>query len=111
MHEEKPKGFLEELQSLNAVAKKRVLVIGTIIIMVIIVGVWLSYFNGILAGANQATVADDSTTSKPSAPTANGPSMWQNIENSMASIGNVFNSSSQYTVQPSTSSPAAGQAN
>lgn len=101
MHEEKPKGFIEELQSLSDVHKKRVLIIATIVIMVIVVGVWLSYFNGILAAASQPAVAETTSTT----PTASGPSMWQNIKNEMASIGNVFNSSSQYTIQPS-SSPA-----
>jgi hypothetical protein len=102
MYEEKPKGFIEELQSLSDTHKKRVLVISTIVIMLIVVGVWFSYFNGILAAASQPTVAEATSTT----PTASGPSMWQNIKNDMASIGNVFNSSSQYTVQPSSTSPA-----
>ena len=115
MHEEKPKGFLEELQSLSDVHKKRVLVIATVIIMVIVIGVWFSYFNGIIASASQPTVAGSgdgtaqATSTAPTtgtAPTANGASMWQNIKNDMASIGSIFNSSSQYTVQPSSSSPA-----
>jgi hypothetical protein len=100
MHEEKPKGFIEELQSLNDVTKKRVLVISTIVVMAVVITVWFSYFNGILAAASQSAVAADSTSTS-ATQAANGPGMWQNIMNGMASIGNVFNSSSQYTVQPS----------
>jgi hypothetical protein len=106
MYEEKPKGFIEELQSLNDTTKKRVLIISTIVIMAVVITVWFSYFNGILASASQATIADASSTDiaqSTGTQPANGASVWQNIMNGMASIGNVFNSSSQYTVQPQSS--------
>jgi hypothetical protein len=105
MYEEKPKGFIEELQSLNDATKKRVLIISTIVIMAVVITVWFSYFNGILASASQSALATDttSTTATVGSEPANGASVWQNIMNGMASIGNVFNSSSQYTVQPSSS--------
>jgi hypothetical protein len=41
MYEEKPKGFIEELQSLDDVKKKRVLIISTVVIMAIVIVVWL----------------------------------------------------------------------
>jgi flagellar basal body-associated protein FliL len=101
--------MLEELQSLSDGNKKRVLVIATIIIMVIIVGVWVAYFNSIIMGtaqqaATEATtsvaVAPTVTTTTPVTAQTNGPSLWQNIENGFGSIANVFKKPSQYTIQP-----------
>lgn len=100
--------MLEELQSLNDENKKRVIVIGTIIIMVIIVGVWVSYFNNIVVGAAEQA-ATQATSSDQTAPApvadsgsaqASGPGVWQNIENGFASIGNIFQKPSQYNIQP-----------
>jgi hypothetical protein len=50
MYEEKPKGFIEELQSLDDVKKKRVLIISTVVIMAIVIVVWLSYFSQCFGG-------------------------------------------------------------
>lgn len=108
MGEERPtRGFIEELQAMSEPKKKQVIIIATIVVMVIVVGIWFSYFNGILANASQPTVADTASTTSialapvPSSATANGPSMWQNIENGMASIGNFFKGPSNYNIQPS----------
>ena len=49
--------MLEELQSLSEAKKKHVIVIATIIIMVIIVGVWVAYFNSIIIGTAQQASA------------------------------------------------------
>ena len=102
MYEEKVKGFLEELQSLGNAAKKRVLIISTLVIMIIVFTIWLSYFNGIVASAGQPSISDTSSTvanSAQSAP-ANGPSIWQNIGVGVTSIGNIFKGHSDYTIQP-----------
>ena len=113
--------MLEELQSLDEKIKKRVLVIATIIIMVIIVGIWISYLNSIVAGpAKQEAAAQASSTAAagvpaPAAPSpvatsapapaqASGPSMWQDIKHwfgsAFASFANIFRKPSQYTIQP-----------
>jgi uncharacterized membrane protein YraQ (UPF0718 family) len=102
--------MLEELQSLSDGNKKRILVIATVIIMVIIIGVWVAYFNSVIMGTTQPTateattssavVAPITTTVAPAATQANGPSLWQNIENWFESIANIFKKPSQYTVQP-----------
>jgi hypothetical protein len=107
--------MLEELQSLSDASKKRVLIIATIIIMVIIIGVWVVYFNSIIAGpSQQATVQATSSvavatpiavpatlptvTSAPAQ--ASGPSLWQNIKNGIGSVANIFKKPSQYNIQP-----------
>jgi hypothetical protein len=110
--------MFQELQSLSEANKKRVLVVATIIIMVIVIGVWVSYFNSILLGragqntaqATSATAAATGTaavpiaiTPTPSTPApakASGPGIWQDIENGFAAFANIFRKPSQYTIQP-----------
>jgi len=105
--------MLEELQSLSDGNKKRILIIATMIIMIIIIGMWVVYFNGVIMGTAEQVATDATTTSAgavaptlptvvaPSAPAqANGPSLWQNIENGFGSIANVFKKPSHYNIQP-----------
>jgi hypothetical protein len=108
------KGFLEELQSMDEGAKKRVLIISTIVIMIIVVGIWLVYFNTIV-GMNSAGDVSQATTTTPGAiaiavvptttiPAAGGVGLWQNIENGFVSvfrsIANIFSGPSNYKIQP-----------
>ncbi len=114
--------MLEELQSLSPEKKKQVLIVATIIIMAIIIGVWVSYFNSIVIGSVQETATEltSSATATPaSAPTpapapapaaapavsqAGGPGVWQNMENwfgsAFGSVANIFRKPSQYNIQP-----------
>lgn len=117
--------MLEELRSLNDAKKKQVLIIATTIIMIIIIGVWIAYFNSIIMGTAQESAASataaaaagtpGTTTAPVAAPTpiaapaptqqANGPGLWQNIENGFGSvflsIENIFRKPSHYNIQPS----------
>jgi flagellar basal body-associated protein FliL len=98
--------MLEELQSLSAGNKKRVLVVTTVILMVIVIGVWAVYFNSVIMGTMQpvSTEAAEATTTStgvaPQVAQANGPSLWQNIKDGFGSIANVFKKPSQYNIQP-----------
>jgi hypothetical protein len=108
--------MLEELQSLSEINKKRVLVISTIIIMIIIIGIWFSYFNSIMGGAAQQVAiqqtASQATSSAPTSPApvvaapvavpaqTNGPSLWQDIKNGFSSFANIFRKPSQYDIKP-----------
>jgi hypothetical protein len=94
-----------------------VLIIATIIIMVIIVGVWVTYFNSIVMGTTQQvatqTTSTDATAPVPiaiaptlavSAPAAatqaSGAGLWQDIKNGFASVAHIFSNPSQYKIQP-----------
>ena len=100
MYEEKPRGFIEELQALDHDAKKKVLVISTIVVMVVVMSVWSLYFNNIVNSASQSVVLNVSSTASNGGVPANGPSIWQNIETGVSSIGNIFNGHSDYKIQP-----------
>ena len=109
--------MLEELWALNETNKKRLLVVVTIIVMAIIVGVWVSYFNSVIMGASSAPAAQtasavpkQATTSTiaPAPPVVShtapaqqsSPGLWQYIESGASHIVNIFKDQSQYTIQP-----------
>ncbi len=48
MEEERTPGFLEELQALDEGKKRKVLIAAVAIMMVLVVFVWMLYFNGIV---------------------------------------------------------------
>lgn len=89
--------------------KRQVLVISTIIIMAIVVGVWLSYFNSVVmggagttGGASSASV-QSSVSSTPAPASSAAPAwsgIWTRIKDGMSSIGRMFSGPSQYTIQP-----------
>jgi len=62
--EEKAKGFLEEVRSLDESIKKKILIGVTAVVMVGVVYVWLGYFNNIIASVPTEAVAapDDSSS-------------------------------------------------
>ena len=106
--------MLEELQSLSEGKKKQILIIATIIIMVIITGVWFSYFNSVMTGMSQSS-AEQSSSTDTTAPTpiaiapaatttvstqASGPGLWQDIKNGFGWFGSLFSHPSQYKIQP-----------
>jgi hypothetical protein len=114
---------LEQIQSMSHENKKRVLIVSTIVLMVIIVAVWAVYFNSVIMGSAQVansasqTASAAATTpaptpspapapqapavSAPAAPAAqNGPGIWTRMANGIGSIGNMFSQPSNYTIQP-----------
>jgi hypothetical protein len=97
--------MLEELRSLSPENKKRVLIVSTIIIMIIVVGLWMLYFNSIVIGSEQQTVAQPVAASVPAptpvaAPQASGPGLWQNMKNWFGGLADILEKPSQYKIQP-----------
>jgi hypothetical protein len=89
-YEKNKKSFFEELQSLSESTKQRILVVSTIVIMIVVVYVWLGYFNGIVAQAQ----------SQQTQPTSSGNNFWQTVKDDMGNMVNNFKQPGQYTVQP-----------
>lgn len=87
MQDEHKKSFLEELQSLDEPTKKKVMIVATVVIMGVVIYFWLAYFNNLVAGIDQSTVAENVSSS---AATASGPGLGESLRNGIASIGNVF---------------------
>lgn len=119
------KNLLGYLQALPDPAKKRVLIVATVIIMALVVYFWLAYFNTLIAGVSQgaASVAESApagsapaATSAPSSaavpPAATGGGIGEQLRSGMGFIygefaglahdmGNIFEAPGQYSVQPS----------
>ena len=96
--------MFQELQSLSEARKKQVIIISTIVIMAIVIGIWVTYFNSIIVGSSgQAEQqASSSIAIAPAAAPAQarGPGLWQDIKNIFGSIANIFRSPSQYNIKP-----------
>lgn len=93
MNEEHQKSFLAELQSLDAPTKRKVVIVSTVVVMVIVIYLWFGYFNGLVADVSQPTVAANQEQKAPG-------SFFQNIKNGMAAIANEFKGSKQYDIKP-----------
>ena len=105
MEENFAQKFLKELQSLDAPAKNRVLIISTVVIMIVVLFVWLAYFNSIvIPSAAQTATSTSTTTTVPvasaqtsSAQASSGQGFWKNLEGGFV---NLFHGGRE-TIQPS----------
>jgi len=86
LEEEPRKGFIEELQELEAPVKKKVLAVSASIIMAVVVYVWLGYFNTIIASAPAAAIAANATPTS----TARAPGFFARIEGGGAYMARTF---------------------
>jgi hypothetical protein len=99
MEENRIQDLLEKLQSLDEATKRKVLIGSTIVIMIVVLFVWVAYFNSIVipsaaqTGTDQAA-ATSTTQTTPIADVANqnisastNPGFWKGIENGFAQFG------------------------
>ena len=92
--------FFEQLQSLDESMKQKILIVATIVIMVVVVYVWIGYFNGIVAGVSQPDQSVAQVQPQATQPTSGGNSVWQDMQNGMANMINAFKQPGQYTIEP-----------
>jgi len=92
------KSFLTQLQEANEDTKNLWIIAGTSVVMLVIVFVWLTWFNNLntLAGvpggsgtANIGGVAPD-----------NGFSLWQSVKAGISELGGIFQTSREYIIKP-----------
>ena len=75
--------------------KTRVLVVSTVIIMVVVLYLWLGYFNGIVASGGESSVADQNqaqiaATDQSGASPSPEPGFWSRVGNGTAIVGNAI---------------------
>ncbi|MGC9968222.1 MAG: hypothetical protein ABSC29_00605 [Minisyncoccia bacterium] len=99
MPREQRRGFLEELQSLDEPTKKRVLIITTAIAMVVVIYIWLAYFNNLVAGVSQP-VEVSSSTPQPSYGVSIWQNMYQGIIGTLHGLGNILQAPREYLIKP-----------
>jgi hypothetical protein len=115
MNDIREKGFVEKLQSLDDRQKRTILIVATAIIMVIVIYIWLGYFNSIVASvpqgqdtADQSAPADQVTPAPQPAETMNPlqrmesgmANMYQSMTGFFGSLGKILQSPRQYIVNP-----------
>jgi hypothetical protein len=110
MEENRAQKFLKELQSLDEPAKNRILIIATVVIMIVVLFVWVAYFNSIVipSAAQTDEAATSTAVTTPVAPAVNATmqtssaqsgdsgGFWKGIESGFT---NLFHGGSQ-TVAP-----------
>lgn len=98
MDENGKKNFLEQLRASDEGTKRKIIIITSCICMVIVLYVWLGYFNNLVSGA-----ARPETVSHPSS-----SGFWDGVKGDMGIFyqkisgvfGTIFQWSKQYTIQP-----------
>jgi hypothetical protein len=108
MIQEDRKSFIEELRSLDVPTKRNVLIVSVAVSMIVIVYLWLIYFNGIVSNATPVAAQSTGTVS---APTAEGTgvlglfavamaSFWQAIRNGAGEVLGSVGNARQYNISP-----------
>ncbi len=109
--------FLEKLQSTPEPVKRRWLISLTAVLMVVVIYVWLAYFNNlIIAGFSQPAVPSSAEPGQiPEQPNpmvaGDSVSLWQTLRNSAANLygifteklralGDILNAPREYIIKP-----------
>jgi hypothetical protein len=100
--------FLEKIRALGEPVKRKIMIAATLGSMVLVVYLWLAYFNTIVPSAVSAPA---SPVAQAASPDAGGPgitglfadtasSFWQAALNGMRNITDAIRNSKQYNVSP-----------
>ena len=97
--------LLEEVQSLDEAAKRKVLIGSSVVVMLIVVAIWAAYFNDIvMAPAGEAGQATSTAAAAPAASatpaSSSGSGFWHTVGNDLSGLGNIFTGGREY-IQPS----------
>ncbi len=103
------KSFIEELRGLSNPVKRKVMFGATAISMIVVVYLWLAYFNATMSNMNSATTAQTSvstSTSDNDGPGISGlfadtaSSFWQTIASGVGKVAGELKNSKQYNISP-----------
>lgn len=114
-------GFLEELQSADRATKKKVLVASSAAAIILVVFVWIGYFNTIVAqGPTPADSQSQAASAAPASdsPAAPSPSLAQSLRSMGAAVsaalrggaswvGGLFAKPREYIITPSGNATSA----
>jgi len=105
------KSFIEEIRSLNEPTKRKIMLGATVIIMVLVIYLWLAYFNTIVPNAVPAVAPQSPSPSIASSSDEGGPgimgmfvdgasSFWQSVVGGARDMAGVIRNSKQYDINP-----------
>lgn len=101
-------GFLERVRALDEPVKRKVLVFSSIIAMVLVVAVWLMYFNDIVMAPIQnadqtmasstaaASLSASGTVPSSDSSSSSGQGFWHSVESSISGFSQVFTGGHEY---------------
>jgi hypothetical protein len=94
------KGLLEELQSLDESTKKKIMIVASAMVMIVVVYFWLAYFNTIVANVAQPQPAVADSAVHEGGQTNLLATMYEGAMNILHKLGNIFEAPRQYIVHP-----------
>ncbi len=94
--------FWEELQSLDEPTKNKIIVIATVAVMIIIIYLWLAYFNALVVGG---TAQNNQPAQGVSGGAVQGVGSWFGsiagwFADAWRGLTGIFQSPQQYLIQP-----------
>ena len=94
MDENGKNSFWERLRTADEKTKWKIMIITSCICMIVIVYIWLGYFNNVVSGAVQSGSVTQSSS----------PTFWDNVKSNTGifykKISSILDGSKQYIVQP-----------
>jgi len=98
MDENGKNSFWERLRATDEKTKRKIIIITSCICMIVIVYLWLGYFNNIISSTVQSGSGIQSSS----------PSFWDGVKNNAnglykkitGGLGDIFRGSKQYIIQP-----------
>jgi len=102
------KGFIEKLRSLDEPAKRKVMFGAVAVSMVLVVYLWLVYFNTIVPSATLVTSPTSTEASAPNGSETNifglvadaANSFWKSVVGGVEGIAGALKNSKQYNISP-----------
>ena len=97
-------GFLEKLRSSDDATKTKWIILFTSIIMVIVVYVWLAYFNTLFASFNTPSAVTENQSNPPQEIARSYPTIFERMGSAyhafIGAVGNMLKLQREYTITP-----------
>ena len=104
--------FLIKIQQGGEDKKKLTVIVGSAVIMVAVIYVWLSYFNSLILSSDNPSLSPIQSSENVKSEAKSGFSIWRTMKGGLAAIydsfaeviggaGNIFNMKKEYIVIPS----------
>ncbi|MBI2888802.1 MAG: hypothetical protein HYY10_02675 [Candidatus Liptonbacteria bacterium] len=97
-------GFLNRIQGADAATKRRVLIISSAVAMVVVLYIWLAYFNNLLVDAGEntglASGQEQQQASFWQTMQRGSAILYENVTGAIGRFGEMFKGSREYIVKP-----------
>jgi type IV secretory pathway TrbL component len=109
MIKDEQKNFMEELRALDEPTKRKILVVAVAVSMIVVVYLWLAYFNSIVSGTAPSVAQSAAVVNIPAASGTGGvlglfattmASFWQAVKDGAGTAIGTLENARQYNISP-----------